>query len=710
MKPEHWIYTVPLRLRSLFKRRRVDEDLDDELRYHVERRTEENIAKGMDPGAARRAALLDLRGMERTKRECKEAMPLRWIDNFSRDVRYAFRVLAKRPGFTAVAVIALALGIGVDTAMYSIVNGALSWDMGLDNRDSIVAVTSTNTARNQEWGTSYPDFQYFRAHTQSLAGLAAYRITSVNLNDRESLPERFYCAEMSANGFSVVGQKPLLGRGFVPADERPGAAAVVMMGYHVWRDRYGFDPKIVGKAVTINEIPRTVIGVMPPGRRFPEETDLWTPLVPDAAREQRDNRDLILFGRLREGVPLASVRAEIVSLARNLAAEYPNTNKDVTAIVVPIMQLTGLYFMEPVILALFVAVGLVLLIACADVANMLLARAIERSREISIRVAIGAGKISILRQLLIESVTLSVAGGLSAWPVALGGLRWFDRGTGVLTTRPVWLHLSLDRNAFVYLAAISIGTGILFGLAPALRLAKTDVNVALKEGGGPGVAGGKSSMRLSNALVAIQMALCVVLLADAGVLLRSARHVYEAPIGVNTKNVLTMRVNLPEAKYAKPQSWVAFQNNLAMRLAGVPGVQFAGSATNMPMGGWVPLEIDFSGRSNDSAQRPEAGGIIVSNNYFALMQVQAFRGRVFSSGDGKSGPAVAIVNESFVAKFWPAENAWGNALGLSQTVPRKNGSRLLALFPTFFRISGKPSNVTRSFTCLFPRCRSAKRS
>jgi putative ABC transport system permease protein len=678
MRPQHWLYTIPLRFRSLFRRRQADQELDDELRYHIECKTEENIARGMKADEARRAALLDLRGLERTKQECQDIMPFGWLDHLARDLRFGLRMLAKSPGFTTIAVIALALGIGVDTAMYSIVNGALSWDMGLDNRDSIVAVSSTNIDRTRDWGTSYPDFQYFRSHSKSLAGLAAYRIESVNLSDRQALPERYDCAEMSANGFSVVGQKPILGRDFIPADERPGAPPVVMLGYHVWRDRYGLNPAIVGKTITLNEIPHTVIGVMPPGRRFPEETDLWTALLPDAAR---DNRNLMLFGKLRKGVPLASVRAETTSIAANLAGEYPNTNKDITAIVIPIMQLTGLYFMEPLILALFVAVGFVLLVACADVANMLLARATVRSREISIRVAIGAGKVSILRQLLIESVMLSAAGGLLAWPVAMGGLRWFDSGTGVLTTKPAWLHLSLDRNAFFYLAAISIGTGILFGLAPALRLAKTDVNLALKEGGGSGGVGSKSSLRLSNVLVAAQMALCVVLLADAGVLIRSAVNMYAAPIGVNTRNVLTMRIDLPEAKYANAASWVAFQGRLAKRLDAVPGVQLSGTASNLPMGGWVPFGIAFDGRVADPAHRPEAGGLIVSNSYFSITQVQPFRGRLFSDLDGKSGTPVAIVNQSFVEKFWPHADPLGKRVGIIEDRSPANWFTVVGVVP-----------------------------
>lgn len=687
MNPERWIYTVPLKLRSLFRRRRVDDELDEELQYHVASKIEENVAKGMTPDAARRAALLELRGIERTKEECQDVMPLRWLDHFSRDLRYGFRMLGKKPGFTGVAVVALAMGIGVDTAMYTIVNGALSWDMGLDNRDDFVAVTSSDATHDNEWSTSYPDFRDFRAQQKSLAGLAAYQMGPVNLSDSNALPERYFCVQMSANGFSVVGQKPLLGRDFVPADERAGATPVLMLGYHVWRDRYGSDPAVLGKSITIDEIPRIVIGVMPPGRRFPEETDLWVPLVPNAAREQRDNRSLILFGRLRKSVPISSVRAEMTSVARNLATQYPKTNKDVTAVVMPIMQLTGLYLMKPMLLVLFAAVGFVLMIACADVANMLLARATERAREISIRVAIGAGKISILRQLLIESIVLSGIGGLLGWPVAIGGLRWFDSGTGSLTTKPVWLHLTLDRNALFYLAAISVGTGIVFGLAPALRLAKTDANGALKEGGGSGAVGSRKSFRLSNLLVTVQMTLCVVLLAGAGVTLRSAMNMYAAPIGVNTRNVLTMRVDLPEAKYPNADSWGAFHDQLAKRLSAVPGVELTGTASNMPMQGWIPFDLEFEGQSNDSTRRPEAGGLVVSNDYFAVMQTSAVGGRVFSDADGKSGPPVAVVNESFVSKYWPQSDGLGKRVRI---VDRKNGG-------AWFTVVGIVPDILQNF-------------
>ena len=655
-------------MNSWFGRWRSRLEINRELQSHLDNLTRDYVSQGLSPEEANLRSRREFGPVDLAKDECRDTLPLRWLDHLQRDLRFGLRMLAKNPGFTMVAVVALALGIGADTAMYTIVNGALTWNMGLDNPGKTVIVESTNNAGSRGWGMSYPDFRDFRSQVKSLTGLGAYEFAAVNVSDQSGLPERYDCVQMSANGFSVVEQKPLMGRGFIADDERPGAAPVLMIGYHVWRDRYGLDPAIIGETVRVDEIPRTVIGVMPPGRRFPEETDLWTPLVPDAALEKRDNRNLMLFGQLREGVTIESARAEFAALSQSLAVQYPKTNKDITADVRPIIQITGLYFMKSIILALFGAVGFVLLIACADVANMLLARGAERSHEISIRVALGAGKISVIRQLLMESVVLSVSGGIFGWFVAIGGLRWFEHGTRILD-RPVWLKLSLDTNALFYLAGVSVATGILFGLAPALRLAKSDVNAALKEGGGHGVVGSKFSLRLSNVLVTVQMALCVVLLAGAGLMIRSAVNLYGAPIGVQTANVLTMRVNLPEVKYAKPDSWLEFYGSLQKRLAALPGVELATVASNPPLSGWVPFAAEFEGKPNDAAQLPEIGALIVGNNYFDTMHVQPRRGRLFVDADGAAGPPVVVINETLAAKFWPGEDALGKHLRLMEDSP-----------------------------------------
>jgi putative ABC transport system permease protein len=645
------------RLRSLWRRRQLDRDLEDELRSHLEMKAEET---GDWAEAARR-----LGNATAIKEACRELWTFSRIETWWQDIRYAIRTLAKTPGFTLVAATALALGIGADTAVFTIANGAFSWNLGLDHVDRIVLVGLTDTAHRQVFGQSYPDFRDLRSGTKSLAGLAAYRFASVNLSDTKSLPERYYCAEMSANGFFVSEQKPALGRGFVAEDERPGATPVVVLAHHVWQARYGSDPSILGKTIRVNDVPRTVVGVMPPGKRFPEDTDIWTPLVPDAQMESRSNRSLMLFGRLADGVNAAGARVELSALTARFASQSPSPSGGFTADVQPIAAITGAYSMRPLFVALWAAVGFVLLIACADVANMLLARGAGRAREISIRVAIGAGRARIVRQLLIESVLLSIAGGFLGWLVALGGLRWFDAGTGG-EVKPVWLILSLDRAAFAYLAIVSISTGILFGLAPALRLAGIDVHSAIKDGG-QGVAGGRRVLSLSSLLVVFEMTLCIVLLAGAGLMIRSAVNLYGAPIGVNPVGVLTMRLNLPEAKYPLPEDQVAFHRTLKLRLDSLGGVETTALASRLPLGGWTDLAYELEGVPFDPARSPHIGAIVTTPAYCNVMQVRPRRGRFFTDSDEIAGVPVVVVNEAFAGKFWPGENVLGKRMRLADS-------------------------------------------
>jgi predicted permease len=642
------------KLRALWRRRQLDRDLEDELRFHLEMKAEET---GSRPAAQR-----SLGNVGALQEACRELWTFTRLETWWRDIRYAVRLLARTPGFTLAACIALGLGIGADTAVFTIASGAFSWNLGLDHIDRIVIVNVTDASHRQEFGASYPDFQDLRSQTKSLAGLAAYQFASVNLSDTRGLPERYYNVRMSANGFAVSEQKPVLGRAFLADDERPGAPPVAVLTHHVWQDRYGGDSSILGKTIHVNDVPTVVVGVMPSGKRFPEETDLWTPLIPGAAEEQRASRNLMVFGRLADGVTRAAARMELATLASRLAAQYPATNKGLTADARSIAEITGAYNMRPLFAALWVAVGFVLLIACADVANMLLARGAGRTREISIRIAIGAGRGRIVRQLLIESVILSVSGGFLGWLVAVGGLRWFDAGTGT-AVKPIWLNLSLDRAAFGYLALISIGTGILFGLAPALRCARIDVHSALKDGG-QGVAGGRRVISISNLLVVFEMALCVVLLAGSGLMIRSTVNLYAAPVGVDTAGVLTMRVNLPEAKYPEPADQVAFRRALEGRLESLPGVESAAFASHLPFGGWMPASYELEGTTHEPDRAPLIGAIIASPGYFHVMGVKPRRGRAFTSSDGMAGVPVVIVNETFAAKFWPGEDALGKRLRL----------------------------------------------
>lgn len=641
------------KLRALRRRRQLDHDLEEELRFHLEMKAEELGDRAEAQRRVGNATVL--------KERCRDLWTFVALESWWQDLRYAARTLAKTPGFVMAAMLALGLGIGADTAVFTIVSGAFTWNLGLDHLDRIVLVNTTDAAHRGDFGVSYPDFRDLRDQTKSLAGLAAYQFANSNLSDDKSLPGRYHNVKMSANGFFVSEQIPLLGRGFVADDERPGAPVVVLT-YHVWQDRYGRDPSILGKTIRIDDVPTTVIGVMPAEKRFPEDTDLWTPLVPDAQAQDRANRNVTLFGRLKEGVSMAAARRELSMIADRLAKEYPATDKGLTVNVHPIAEITGAYNMRPIFAALWAAVGFVLLIACADVANMLLARGAGRMREISIRMAIGAGRARIVRQLLIESVLLSFAGGFFGWLTALGGLRCFDAATASIV-KPPWLHLSFNGTVFTYLALISLGTGLFFGIAPALRLAKINVNGALKDGG-QAVAGSRRILSIANLLVVFEMALCIILLAGAGLMIRSAANLYGAPIGVNTKNVLTMAVDLPEAKYRLPADEIAFHRALKSRLDSLPGVEAAALASNLPLTGALPFSYELEGKATDPSHAPQIGGIVVSPAYFQVLRVKPRLGRVFSDSDGVTGVPVVLVNQSFAEKFWPRESALGKHIRL----------------------------------------------
>ena len=477
----------------------------------------------------------------------------------------------------------------------------------------------------------------------------------VNLSDQRSFPERYWRASMSANGFFVAEQRPELGRVFTEEDERHGAPPVTVLSHHLWQDRFGKDPAILGKTIFLDDVATTVIGVMPSGKRFPEDCDLWTPLPSNFAL-------LFLFGRLRDGVNIAGARAELGTLAHGLAERHPGTNKGLTADVRPIAESTGVFTLRKLFAALWVAVGFVLLIACADVANMLLARGAGRTREVAIRVAIGAGRGRLVRQLLIESVLLSMAGGCLGWLVAVGGLSWFDAATGGIV-KPTWLNLTLDRTAFAYLASISMATGILFGLAPAVRLANVNVHAAMKDGG-PGVASGRRVLSAASFLVAFQMALCMVLLAGAGLTIRSVVNLYAAPVGVNTSSVLTLHVNLPQARYPGDHAQIVFHRALKTRLDSIAGVESTGIVSNLPFGGYWPVQFHIEGMTGDPAFDPHAGVIVADADYFRVMQVNPKRGRLFNESDANAGDPAALVNESFAAKYLAGSDPLGKRFRL----------------------------------------------
>jgi putative ABC transport system permease protein len=585
------------------------------------------------------------------------------------DVRFGLRTLAKNPGFTTVAITALALGIGVNGTVFSLANAVLFKNLPFANSDQILYIVTTNpTKPHWWWAFSYPDFRVLKDQLKSFEEIGASTQVSANISDRTASPEGYNGARISVNTFSLLGQKPVAGRDFVPADQEPGAAPVAILSYKVWENRYGKDPSVIGRSVRLDEVPTTIIGVMPSRLDFPRETQVWKPLTPSAADyDKRENRRFILFGRLAPHIGMKAASAEADTIMKRLAAEYPITNKDIGARVIDYND----YFdnegeIRMIFLAMLGAVGFVLLIACANVANLQLARAVSRMREISIRVALGAGRWRIVRQLLIESVMLSIAGGAIGFLLAIWGIRMFD-ATISAQGKPASIDFTMDLRALLYLAAITLSTGLVFGLAPALRLSKLDVNTALKDGG-RGASGGGRGKYLSGLLVVIEMTLAVVLLAGAGLMIRSFMNAYRADLGINTTHILTMSLDLPKASYQRPDQLRAFYDRLKIRLDSTPGVEVSTVTTNIPLSGSWSFSCEIEGEPQpDARRRPNVDAILTTPDYFRVMGDQILAGRDFTAADGTPASLTVIVNRQFAQSFWHDENVLGKRLRFYKT-------------------------------------------
>ncbi len=583
---------------------------------------------------------------------------------FFEDLRFAFRMLSKDPKFTGVVVLALALGIGANTTVFTLVNAVLFRGLPFERADRIMHISSTLVSRgDNRLGVSYPDFKDWKVQTKTFQDLGAFTLETVNLSDQGNVPERYSGGRITANTFSMLGQKPLLGRDFLLDEDKPGTATVVILGHGIWKTRYGKDPGIIGRAIRVNDIPATVIGVMPEGMKFPLNEDLWLPLIPVGQWEKRDARDLNVFGRLKDGATLASAGVEIGHLAKTLEKDYPKTNQDIGAVVRTYNEVFNGGQIRVLFLALLGAVGFVLLIACANVANLLLSRSLARAKEVSIRTALGASRWRVVRQLLIESVLLGLIGGVVGLLFSLWGVKMFDLAVADVG-KPYWIKFTMDFAVFGYLAAICLTTGLLFGLAPALHMSKVDINRTLKEG--TRGSGGSSRVKyLSGTLVVGELALALVLLAGAGLMIRSFLKLYDLNLGFNANNILTMRYLLNETKYPTPDSRVHFEEQLLTRLSATAGVDSVAITTNLPMQGSPNWRFEIEGQAPvEKENKQTVSGIVISPDYFRVLGIDVLRGRAFNGSDGLPGKTAVIVNQRFATKYWPKEDAVGKRIRL----------------------------------------------
>jgi predicted permease len=586
------------------------------------------------------------------------------------DLRFAFRVLAKRPWLTAMMALVLAAGIGVNTTVFTLFNAALVRSLPFPEGDRILFLESVNLSRGGEgMDSSYPDFADFRDETKEFESLAAFSTDGYNISDDATTPELLNGARVTANAFRTLRVKPVIGRDFAPGEDQPGADAVVLLSHGIWQDRYGADPAILGETIRIDEEPHTVIGVMPQDFRFPTESVLWLPLAPKGDWLKREFRGVAVVGRLAEGATLTSAQGEMDVIATRLRQEHPETNDGIGVQLLSGNEKFNGGQIQALFIAMLGAVGFVLMISCANVANVQLMRAADREREISIRTALGAGRWRIVRQLLIESVALSTLAGIAGLGLSLVGVRLFDIATAEL--RPYFVDFRFDATVFSYLALICLLSGILFGLAPVVHALRTNVSASLKDGA-RGQTGGKGAGRFSTAMVIGQVALSTVLLVAAGLMVRSFWNLYRLDLGVKTENRLIGLISLPQLKYPEAADRLAFFDALMPKLQALPGVQSVTSSSELPGQGYSGREIEIEGAPpDDAAKRPSEAQLVINTDYFRTLGATLIRGRDFTPTDTQDAPAVAIVNQGFAQKYWPGEDAVGKRLKIGNEEPRE---------------------------------------
>jgi len=581
------------------------------------------------------------------------------METLWQDLRFGLRMSLKHPGFIAAVVLALALGIGANTVIFSVVNAILLNPLPYPHPDRLVMVWLDNKrlGLDQDWH-SYPNYADYRDQNKVFEKLAAFNDRRFNLTG-EGEPERIIGAWATANFFAVMGVEPVMGRAFTVEEEEPGRDQVVVIGYGLWQRRFGSDPKIVGQTISLNGAPRTVVGVMPAHFRFPsKEAEMWVPLALSAnGKNARGGFSLKSIGRLKPGITITQARADLGTIASRLEQQYPDMLSGYGVNLVPLYeQVVGK--IRPALLVLLGAVGFVLLIACANVANLLLARAAVREREIAVRMALGAGRARLIRQLLTESALLAVLGGAAGLLIAEWGLKV------LLALSPADIprldQIKIDGRVLAFTLAVSLLTGLIFGLAPALQSSKLDLNESLKEGG-RSATGGLRGRRIRGVLVVAEVALSLVLLIGAGLMIKSFLRLQQVNLGFNPDRLLTMRVDLAGSKYREGPKAVAFYQQLLGRVATLPGVQAVGAISDIFLSS-TPNSANFSieGRPEvPPAQRIETPIDQVSANYFQVMGTPLLKGRLFDEHDANEAPRVAIINDTFARRFFPDEDPLG---------------------------------------------------
>jgi putative ABC transport system permease protein len=646
-------------MRNLFRRGRVDQDLDEEIRSYLAALVEEKVAAGMSLEAARRAAAIEVGGVEQVKERVRQARGGALFESLLQDLRYGLRTLAKNPGFTAAAVLTLGLGIGANTAIFSVVDGVLLSPLAGRDPDRL-AMLWESTQNAPQVPVSYPDYLDWRQRAQSFEDIAVYSGFDQFTMTGEGDPERIHGGLASGNLFTVFGVEPGSGRLLAPRDDHLDADPVAVISEGFWHRRFAADPRVVGRSIRLDGNAYTIVGVLPPSFRL-AGAEVWLPLgrFTHTPRFVRANHGLIGIGRLKPGVTVDQMLADLGAVARQLQREYPADNAGIGAAGAPLKEMMVGSIRRP-LGVLAAAVGLVLLVACANVANLLLSRAAARQHEFALRVAIGAGRRRVVRQLITESLLLAVAGGVLGLGLAWAGVKL------LVALRPAnlprLLDIQVDATVLAFALGLSVVTGLLFGLAPALHLARSEPVLALQEGGRR-TSGGRARRRLATGLTVAEVAMALLLLVVAGLLVRSFARLTGVDPGFEPRNVTAALVALPERDYPdEAHRRLAFRE-LLRRVRALPQARDAALATDPPSSTSWQTQVTFAGRPPDHpGSEPFLNAVIASPEYFRTMRIRLLAGRGIEPADAEGQPRVAVVGASVAKRFFGGHGALGQRM------------------------------------------------
>ena len=681
-----------------FRRDRQIDEPDAELRDYIAAQAAEYRRQGMTPDDAHRLASATGSRLELVKEFWSDVRGTQWIDELWQDLRYGVRSLRRHRWVSLAAVCAVGLSIGANGTAYTLVRGLLFSDLPVERPEEIMAIgTGVWVSPRPAPGVSQPDFEDWRRQNRTFSDLALIRMATFNVGDNEGAPEQVSGAYLSTHTFALLNIRPVVGRGFADRDNLPGAPPVALLGFDVWQARYGGDPEVRGRTIRTNGVPATVIGVMPCGMHFPYTQNLWLPTsqMPGPPLG-RDVRPFLVVGRLADGVTQAQARADMTVVAAGLAQAYPDSNGDISATVTPWTVQTNFGgIISNVVVLLMIAVACVLLIACAIVSTLLLAKAVHRTHEVSTRLSLGATRGRILRQMLAECLILAVAGGAVGVAFSVAGTRWFVAGLDTFGTFPYWMRFELDSGVVLFVAALCVVTPLLFGLPPAWHLARTNA-LDVVQSGGRSRTGSRDARRSMSTLSVAVVALTVVLLAGTWALLSSVVLQPDLDVGFEPSSLYTTRFTMPQQAYATPEDRLQFLRRLDAALERRPGAELATTTSNAPLRSGTERRLDIDGRPSPSGDDgPPVTMLSVGPRYFETLGAALRQGNTLPV-DGPMRGSSAVINQRFADLYFADSSPLGARIRLGDPqgrTPDSNWLTVVGVTPTVpQRMTGTPSD------------------